>query len=252
MSGPAKAVPFSAPKALFRWAWKRILPEWNFRSAQWYELISAKGTINRSFADLLNHIDATKAAGGLWHGPDDAFFGGERALFDSFAEHVRDRRCLEIGSGPFGYLSPCYWIKKRIVIDPLIDRYREHQLATAGRTLWTPEIDTYALPAEQIVPELRGAIDGAVICQNALDHGEDPLAVLNAISEYAASGCYFLFWTDIWHIDGTDIGHRNITKSTGIMPKLMDGLGFDILRLGRTVRSPDAKAIEFGCLARKR
>lgn len=252
MSGPAKAVPFSTPKAVFRWAWKRVLPEWNFRSAQWYELISAKGTINRSFADLLNQIDAARAAGSLWHGPNDAFFGGDQATFDDFVRYVRDRHCIEIGSGPYGYLSPCYWIKKRTVIDPLIDRYREHQLRAFGRTLWTPDIKTYALPAEQIVPELRGAIDGAIICQNALDHGEDPLAVLNAISEYAASGCYLLFWTDIWHNNGTDIGHRNITKSAEVMPKILNGLGFDILRLGGVLRSPAAQTVEFGCLARKR
>jgi hypothetical protein len=60
--------------------------------------------------------------------------------------------------------------------------------------------------------------------------------VLNAISEYAAQGCYFLLWTDIWHLKGTDIGHRNITRSVDVMPKLISGLGFDILHTGETVR----------------
>lgn len=252
MSSDLKAVPLSGPKALFRWTWKRLFPEWAFKSAQWYELISAKGSINRSFAELIVALDTAKAAGNLWQGPNDLFFGGDEALFRGFVEHVRDRSCLEIGAGPYGYLSPCYWIKRRVVIDPLVDQYREHQMRSFGRTFWTPEIETHALPAEQIVPQLCGAIDGAIICQNSLDHGEDPLAVLNAISEYAAPGCFLLFWTDIWHIKGTDIGHRNITRSQEVMPKILSGLGFSIVRTSITHRKPNAHTIEYGCLARKR
>lgn len=245
------AVPWSAPKAAFRALWKFFIPEWRFGSAQWYEFKSAKGTIRRRGEHMLDKLDSMKAAGDLWQTADDPFFGGDQATFSTFIAHVRDRVCLEIGSGPYGYLGPAYWIKNRKVIEPLIDKYRSYELTNYGRTFWTPDVETFATPAENIIPKLRGAIDGAIICRNALDHMEDPLGVLNAISEYAAPGCYLLFWTDIWHNGGTDIGHRNITRSIDVMPKIITGLGFEIQKTCTDVRSDDA-AIEYGCVALKK
>lgn len=224
---------------------------WNHRSAQWYEAISASGSVQRTFSQLYEEVESDRASGGLWQSASDGWFQGDDALFEAFVAHVRERQCLEIGSGPYGYLAPCAWIRNRVVIDPLIDRYRSFQLKTLGKTFWTPDIRTYATPAETVIAALRGAVDGAIVCQNALDHAEDPLAILDAISEYAAPGCYFLFWTDIWHLRGTDIGHRNITRSAAVMAKLVDGLGFEIIKPGTTVRPAD-ETIEFGCLARKR
>jgi hypothetical protein len=113
-------------------------------------------------------------------------------------------------------------------------------------------VRTYALPGEETVPELVGAVDGCIVCRNALDHTDDPLMVLNNIADYAAPGCYFLFWTDLWHLAGLDEGHRNITKSIAVMDRLMDGLGFELLKRGATVRSEAEGYIEYGRLARKR
>jgi hypothetical protein len=166
-------------------------------------------------------------------------------------EHVRERTNLEIGSGPFGYLAPCYWMKRRIVIDPLIDKYRTYQLTHFGKTFWTAEIETHAVPAEQLVESLRGAVDGCIVSRNALDHMDDPLAALEAIGSYAASGCYLMLWSDIWHRDGGDIGHRNITKSPAALDKMLDGLGFAIVQNGANVRNSD-ECIEYSRLARKR
>ena len=165
-------------------------------------------------------------------------------------EHVRDRTNLEIGAGPFGYLAPCYWMKRRIVIDPLVDKYRAYQMAHFGKTFWTSEIETHAAPAEQIVEPLRGAVDGCIVSRNALDHMEDPLAALEAIAQYAAPGCYLLLWTDIWHPEGGDVGHRNITRSPSVLDKMLDGLGFDVVQNGADIRG--GECIEYGRLARKR
>jgi hypothetical protein len=142
-------------------------------------------------------------------------------------------------------------MKRRIVIDPLVDRYRAYQIKRFGRTFWTPDIETHAVPAEQIVEQLRGAIDGCIVSRNALDHMEDPLAALGTIAAYAASGCYLLLSTDIWHMDGGDVGHRNITRSAAVLDGLLNGLGFDILQNGADVRDSD-QYIEYGRLARKR
>ena len=74
--------------------------------AQKYELSHARLTIAESYSPLYERIKATRATGHLWHTADDEFFNGAVALFDQFVEHVRDRKCLEIGAGPYGYLSP--------------------------------------------------------------------------------------------------------------------------------------------------
>jgi hypothetical protein len=80
---------------------------------------------------------------------------------------------------------------------------------------------------------------------------KDPLAALEAIGAYAVPGCYLLLWSDIWHLDGGDVGHRNITKSASVLDRMLDGLGFDIFQNGAELRNSD-QCIEYGRLARKR
>jgi hypothetical protein len=80
---------------------------------------------------------------------------------------------------------------------------------------------------------------------------EDPLAALEAIGEYAASGCYLLLWSDIWHRDGGDVGHRNITMNPAVLDKLLGGLGFEVVQNGAGLRDPE-QHVEYSRLARKR
>jgi hypothetical protein len=229
---------YSAPPAGF-----------DHRKAQRFELAHNAPSIRSDFPAFFAAVEKERSLAGLWNGPDDAWFQGDEALWLTFVAHVRPRRCLEIGCGPFGYLAPCYWIKQRTLIDPLIDEYRMLQLESCGATIYSG-IETFAEQAENRIDSLVGAIDGAIICRNAIDHCEDPLSVLANISAYAAPGCYFLFWTDIWHLDGTDAGHRNITKSSTFMDMAIGGLGFRILKKSAEVRT-DAQCIEYGCLAIK-
>jgi hypothetical protein len=238
-------------KRIVRRAWTILVGGFNHRSAQQYEMLSARGTVRRTFPEVFSSWERERAQGSLWQSAHDEWFLGNVGLWATFVEHVRERKNLEIGSGPFGYLAPCYWMKRRIVIDPLIDEYRAYQLKRFGKTLWTNDIETYAVPAEQAVVELRGAIDGCIVSRNALDHMEDPLAAIEMIAAYAASGCYLLLSTDIWHMDGGDVGHRNITRSSVVLDKMLNGLGFDILQNGVGVRGSD-QYIEYGRLARKR
>ena len=238
-------------KQIVRRAWTTLAGGFDHRAAQQYETRSARGTVNRDFARIYAAWENERSAGGMWQSPDDQWFLGNRELWTAFVEHVRDRTSLEIGSGPFGYLAACYWMKRRIVIDPLIDEYRDYQIKRFGKTFWTSDIETHAVSAEQIVEALRGAIDGCIVSRNALDHMEDPLAALAAIGEYAASGCYLLLWSDIWHRDGGDVGHRNITRNPAVLDKLLGGLGFEIVQNGASLRNPD-EYVEYGRLARKR
>jgi hypothetical protein len=238
-------------KRVVRRTWTILAGGFNHRSAQQYEILSARGTMRRTFPEVYSAWERERAKGSLWQGADDQWFLGDAALWTTFVAHVTDRTNLEIGSGPFGYLAPCYWMKRRVVIDPLIDKYRAYQLKRFGRTFWTADIETHAVPAEHIVEALRGAVDGCIVSRNALDHMDDPLAAIATIAEYAAPGCYLLLGTDIWHLDGGDVGHRNITRSARVLDGMLDGLGFEILQNGAGVRNSD-QYIEYGRLARKR
>ena len=218
--------------------------------AQRYELEHNRVTIEETFPELFTLWQAEKMKGSLWQSANDLWFCGNEQLWSGYRDHIRDRKCLEVGSGPYGYLAPCYWIKDRTIVDPLIDEYRAYQLELTGSTFFTDDIKTYRLQAEEAIPALYGKINGCIICQNALDHCEYPLAILRMLSEYAASGCYFLLWTDIWHLAGVDAGHRNITRSTKAMDSLLNGLGFEILQNGGNIRNAD-EYIEYGRIARK-
>jgi hypothetical protein len=220
-------------------------------AAQKYEFNHNRRTIKQSFARVYAQFETEKAAGGLWQSADDQWFLGDVGLFNSFVEHVRNRKGLEVGSGPFGYIAPCYWIKDRVIIEPLIDRYREAQLNLTGKTFFSDEIKGYSSPAEQVIPELVGKVDGFIACRNALDHCEDPMTILLNLSDYAAPGCWLLLWTDLWHLAGLDAGHHNITKTQRAMDAYLNGLGFDVVKRGETIRDP-AEYVEYGIIARKR
>lgn len=221
------------------------------RRAQRYEKAHATATIRESWPPLHTRWTEAVTHGSLWHTADDPWFQNDQRLFDEFVEYVRPRRCLEVGSGPFGWLGPASWIHDRWIVDPLIDFYHDEELRVAGATFFDDPVRRIAVPAEEVVQELVGTVDGAIVCRNALDHAEDPMAILNNLSDYAAPGCFLLFWTDLWHLEGPDAGHRNITRSTRAMDRFLKGLGFNVLKASPPVRGEPERYLEYGVLARK-
>jgi hypothetical protein len=219
--------------------------------AQEYEWRNNEQVITGTFATLYSDVEKNFSAGGIWHTASDQFFQGDQLLFDSFIEHIRTKKCLEVGSGPYGFLPPARWIKDRVVIEPLADKYRAAQLKLIGKTFFTDDVKVFATGAETLIPELVGMVDGMIMSRNALDHCEDPLLILMNLSKYAVSGCYFLLWTDLWHLGGHDEGHHNITHSIEVMDALFDGLGFDVLKAGEKIRDAN-EFIEYGRIVRKR
>lgn len=210
--------------------------------AQKYEIRAAKKTIRNNFREVYEYWKALHEAGGVWRTPDDLWFQGDIDLFDKFVSHVTDRKCLEIDCGPFGYLPTHDWIKDRTVIDPLVDVYREEEMRVLGKTFFTEDIKTLAQNAEVFVETLSGVVDGCIVCQNALDHCEDPLLVLHNIGRYATPGCFLLLWTDIWCLRGSHKGHRNITRSETAMDALLKGLGFAVLKRAKKAKSSSSMA----------
>lgn len=222
--------------------------EFHHGNAQSYEKDSSEITIKDHFANVYQAVQEGKEKGILWGSSNDIWFEDNATLAD-FMKFIADKKCLEIGSGPFGYLGPRDWIKQRYIVDPLINFYRQSELLLLNKTFFTDDIKTYNMNAEELVDELVGKIDGAIICQNTLDHCNDPKQILINISKYAATGCYLLLWTDIWH-NQCNQGHRNITKNPEEMDEMLRSLGFELIGKTSNVRNDDS-TIEYGRLARK-
>jgi hypothetical protein len=225
-------------------------PKFDHRVAQRYELEHARVWIREHHQRMTDAVAQAKRSGGHWVNADSQWFAGDEIAWAAWVEHVKGRSVLEIGSGPYGQISPCSWMTKRTVIDPLAESYRSIQMSMNGETFFPDEIEVISAPAETQIAHLVGKVDGAIFCRNALDHCEDPFSVLGNISAYAAPGCELFLWTDIWHLNGPDAGHRNITKSETFMDTAISALGFKLVRRLKNIRPPN-ECLEYGCVARK-
>jgi hypothetical protein len=172
------------------------------------------------------------------------FFNGDLEKIQLFINHIKGKSSLDIGCGCIPWTKDTYNVKKQIAIDPLLSQYKNFENKTFG-TSFFENFETHSIPAEYCVESLVGKIDGYIMCRNTIDHSEDPLSILNTMSKYAASGCYVLFWADIWHHDGGDVGHHSITKSPEIMDSIFKGLGFKKLVTMNSIRSSDT-FIDYG------
>jgi len=220
--------------------------------AQEYELRSSERWLKDNFESLYPRVQSAKAAGEYWPGPGSLvteFFADRYEQWSEFAMGVKDKVVLEVGAGPCGALALWWWIKRRIIIDPLILDYKQISLHLFGKTWYTDDIELYSLPAEDFLEELNGQIDGAIICRNALDHCESPFRVLDNIAAYARPGCQLLLWSDLWHLGSRDEGHSNITSDRNVFEQHISSLGFEILNSLEDVRRP---TVNYGCRARKR
>lgn len=179
------------------------------------------------------------------------YFFRDFSSFQEFCRRIENKQCMEIGSGAVGDLTLMPWIKKRIVIDPLLDQYRELQLEKFGRTLFSEDIEAYSRKAELFIPHLEHAVDGAIFCINTLDHCQDPWLVIDNIARYAVQGCALLLWTDLWHVSGLNKEHRNITKDKGMLEGSLTQRGFQIQQSFSGTRE-DHSTIDYGCIAIKR
>lgn len=170
-------------------------------------------------------------------------------MLQSFFAAISGKALLDIGGGPVP--AAMFWKcqSRSIVIDPLYDRYSEAVARLFPNNWWTG-IEKHPVKAEQFVPELSHAIDGAIICRNCLDHCAEPYLILSNIASYAAPDCLLLLWSDLFHLKGHDHGHRNITMDKIGFARLVDNLGFEIIR--ETTDHKNRGTIEFGCVARKR
>ncbi len=233
-------------------------PNFEHDHAQEYELNYAREWAKNNLARIQIQFLNAKERGGFWAGPPDAeghdipgeFFQNDLQTWEQFANNVKDKTCLEIGSGPVGYLLQWFWVKRRIVIDPLIFGYRDLAKEMNAPELFDPEVVLYNQVAEEMISTLDQSIDGCIICRNTLDHCEDAYRILDNISRYAKPGCRLLLWTDLYHNFGHDEGHHNITKDPKQFEDEIVKRGFRIDYVLPNLRS-DGSTINYGCIATK-
>lgn len=177
-------------------------------------------------------------------------FFRDLSSYREFCEGMEDKLCLEVGGGPIGALPLMPWIRKRVVMDPLLDEYRRFQTETLGATFFGDDVTGYSQNAEVMVSDLKSSVTGFISFRNALDHCEDPHQVLSNISEYAAPGCKLLLWTDLWHLEDLDHKHRNLTKDKEEFERQLIKLGFRVDRRLHDMRD-GKETLEYGCIATK-
>jgi SAM-dependent methyltransferase len=122
---------------------------------------------------------------------DPAFFNGKVVL--------------DIGSGPLGFPDACP-ARVSISVDPLHDRYAEAGLLLEG----SPAIHL-SVGAERI-PLLSSSVD-VVVARNALDHVDDPGAVLAEIQRLLKQGGTLIANFDVDHTPTTTEPHRLSVES---------------------------------------
>jgi hypothetical protein len=216
----------------------------NHQTAKKYELRYAKEWTEENFERLYPEI--TNQAIQKDFSPSDFFH--DKKKWAAFSHHITGKTVLEIGSGPAGAIIRWYWCKKRVIIDPLIDDYKKISLQMFHKTWSTDDIILYARNAEDFINDLDNTIDGAIVCRNALDHCEQPYTILNNISKYATKGCQLLLWTDLYHPEGHDEGHTNITDSKKEFIRNIKTLGFTIHQEFSDTTRP---TLNYGCIGSK-
>jgi hypothetical protein len=175
------------------------------------------------------------------------FFGGLDLEWHAFIRHISGKTCLEIGSCTSSILSGWDTAAERFVIEPLADKVSAWQCENLGFSLYEG-LTTYSLGADQYIEALERKVDGAIFCRNCIDHSPDWAFILSNISSYALPGCRLLLWNDIFHLDGTDSGHYDLTKDPYAMKRLISRLGFDIMR---EYNDSSRRDLNWGCFAIK-
>ncbi len=102
--------------------------------------------------------------------------GDRLALPDERSLHqwAAETRAIEVGSGPIPALAVARW-RAALAVDPLADGYAAEGLIP----VWTEHVVMVAAPGERL-PTPSAGFDLAV-CENALDHCEDPARVLREL-----------------------------------------------------------------------
>jgi SAM-dependent methyltransferase len=137
----------------------------------------------------------------------------------ALASWMRDRSVVEVGGGPFPGVS-LLSVKRAIAVDPLADAYVSAGLVPARAS----RVVHVAAPAERI-PLARASAD-LVICENCLDHVEDPTLAMREMSRLLVPGG--LVWLLVDLMDYRDQMHPNPMSHERLASILRDA-GVEVL-----------------------
>lgn len=219
--------------------------------AQKLELGSAISHMGKpSFEEVLEKRNSSKS--GVSTGYVDPtllseFFSDDIQVWNEFVEHIRGRRVLEIGPCLIAEIGLWDVASERIAIEPLFDEVRKYQQDKFGMTGFS-NVRVLATPAEKLVPELMGKIDGAVYVRNCIDHSPYWAFILSNISRYLAQGGQLLLWNDLTHSEGSKDRHYDICDDEEMFRNLIVSFGFEIVAEWQLPRSG---WLNFGCRAVK-
>lgn len=136
---------------------------------------------------------------------------------------------IEVGAGPFlGYIWSIPKSKRRIIIEPLADKYAALREEYGLKIPNSADIETYLQGADIFIPELASQAD-VVLCQNALDHTPEWPFVLGNIARYMKKDSILYLGTDIDHHASDVPGHHNITYNPDKLYSLLNALGFELI-----------------------
>ncbi len=113
-----------------------------------------------------------------------------RARLEAIRPIAPDAHVLEVGSGAHGLIF-FFGTENGIGVDPLADHYRQMFPA------WQDRTRTIAAPGEAL-PFADASFD-VVLCDNVVDHAEDPRKILQEIVRVMAPGAVLYFEVNIHH-----------------------------------------------------
>lgn len=237
----------------------KFFTEEQWHAAQKYEMRYAMEWMKGNVPDILKELRVKRLFNSTAKGCPNyirEFFEGSVDLWREFCGHIKDKNSIEICSGPVGALSIWKeWMNGPIVIiDPLAEDYNNYQMLQFGESVFDEAgIILKSHRAEEMVDAFTGWADGCIVIRNSLDHCLDPKKVIENVGKYARSGCYLLFWSEIWHTKGADEGHRDVTRDPSEIEDWIKEAGFRIIReVPRVIpKELDLGIVEYGCFAVK-
>lgn len=175
------------------------------------------------------------------------FFANDESLWNEFVEHITDKSVMEIGPCVATAISTWDVARCRYVVEPLYLQIVEYQNAQFSCNAFGDAV-SFTRPAEELVEELVGKIDGALVIRNCIDHSPRWPFILSNVADYLAPGGYLLLWNDLMHGPGYELGHFDITDDVDSFRRLVKRLGFDPILEYIDPQNPN---LNWGCLARK-
>ena len=223
----------------------------SWSSAQEWELGNSIAYMsNEGFQKQLQETNSKdyRASKG-WADPTELveFFSDDKDIWAALINDITDKVVMEIGPCLIAKIAHWDVASRRIAIEPLFSQISQYQDATFGMNGFLG-VEAYAVPAEKLLPEFIGLVDGALMVRNCIDHSPYWAFILGNIAQYIAPGGQLLIWNDLLHPDSYRDGHYDICDDKELFRNLIVSLGFKIIS---EWESPTSVCLNYGCRAVK-